>query len=567
MPVIAPSITKPAITGFYTAVVSSSAAKLDTAGLDRLIAIVGDRKGGFYDGGKTSAEVAVELKTAPNLETKLAIAKSGLDSDEKADLKALLADSTFVSKLDPVVGNFLKALVGLEALNGIDAMSTPTATTATKVTKVTADPGSPEVQAAAKLKDLIKTGKLTSYYDVMIGAVTNPALKAEAEALFNALPTVKPGMSGDDFVKAGLWTMAPRGTEEMQKSARYLPGRQVLVETTVRASLPAGWTPYGGGAGSEKIGTYDPAGKKAITYRATLVGEDPANSKNFLVKVDGSDKPVSVTKDSIYAQNQPHAVERRAIKSDTKRDVSWGYQKWAIDFSSPLAKAKLCEIALKMDEHVSKLDFTKTMTEAAGGAIGAMFGRGDVAKKMVELQKSCVETVFRSIDMKYPKGKPFTDPGRVTDNVRDAARQAIRGTGMCVQQSAVFGALLSAFSDVLGVDGQYRSGYCFRNITKAVHNVYAASPTGHGWWQLTFRPSMEMTVTDRTWNQVNLPLDRAYGFPFGDRYATSNIQGYVPKQVGSTDVDVSGKVNVASFERQFSKAGDGREGHISNTQG
>ena len=564
MPSITPSITKPAIKDFYTEVVSSPAAKLDTAGLDRLIAIVGDKKGNLLGfGGKSSADVAAELKTAPNLETKLAIAKNGLDNDEKADLKALLADTTFASKLDPVVGNFLKALVGLEALNGIDTMST----TSTAATKVTADPGSPEVQAAAKLKDLIKTGKLTSYYDVMIGATTNPALKAEAEALFNALPTVKPGMSGDDFVKAGLWTMAPRGTEEMQKSARYLPGRQVLVETTVHASLPPGWTPYSGGAANEKIGTYDPAGRKAITHRATLVGEDPANSKNFLVKVDGGDKPVSVTKESIYAQNQPHAVERNAIKSDTKRDVSWGYQKWAIDFSSPLAKAKLCEIALKMDEHVSKLDFTKTKTEAAGGAIGAMFGRGDVAKKMVDLQKSCVETVFRSIDMKYPKDKPFTDPGRVTDNDRDAAKQAIRGTGMCVQQSAVFGALLSAFSDVLGVDGQYRSGYCFRNITKPVDNVYAASPTGHGWWQLTFRPSMEMTVTDRTWNQVNLPLDRAYGFPFGDRYATSNIQGYVPKQVGSTDVDVSGKVNVASFERQFAKAGDGREGHISNTQG
>lgn len=565
MPSITPSIIKPAIKDFYTEVVSSTAAKLDTAGLDRLIAIVGDKKGNMLGfGGKTSADVASELKTAPNLETKLAIAKNGLDTDEKADLKALLADSSFAAKLDPVVGNFLKALVGLEALHGIDGMST----SSTAATKVTADPSRPEVQAAAKLKDLIKTGKLASYYDVMMGATTNPALKAEAEALFNALPTVRPGMTGEDFVKAGLWTMAPRGTEEMQKSARYLPGRQVLVETTVHASLPAGWTPYNGGAANEKIGTFDAAGKRAITHRATLVGEDPANSKNFLVKVDGNATPVSVTKENVYAQNQPHALERSAIKSETKRDIPWaGYSRWNVDFASPLAKAKLCEIALKMDEHVSKLDFTKTKTEAASGAIGAMFGRGDSAKKMVELQKSCVETVFRSIDMKYPTGKPFNDAGRVTDNERDVAKQAIRGTGMCVQQSAVFGALLSAFSDVLGVDGQYRSGYCFRNITKAVDNVYAASPTGHGWWQLTFRPSMEMTVTDRTWNQVNLPLDRAYGFPFGDRYATSNIQGYVPKQVGSTDVDVSGKVNVATFERQFAKAGDGREGHISNTQG
>ena len=47
--------------------------------------------------------------------------------------------------------------------------------------------------------------------------------------------------------------------------------------------------------------------------------------------------------------------------------------------------------------------------------------------------------------MKYPKGTPFADPGRVTDDEDDVALQAIRGTGMCVQQSAVFGALLTPF--------------------------------------------------------------------------------------------------------------------------
>jgi hypothetical protein len=184
------------------------------------------------------------------------------------------------------------------------------------------------------------------------------------------------------------------------------------------------------------------------------------------------------------------------------------------------------------------------------------------------MQKSCVETVFRSIDMKYPKGTPFSDAGRVTDNERDVAKQAIRGTGMCVQQSAVFGALLTPFMDVLGVDAQYRSGNCFRNIKGSVDNVFAPDySSGHGWWQVTYRPSMEMTVTDRTWNQVNLPLDRAYGFPYGDRYGSSDIQGYVAKPLADTDVDVSGNVSAATFERQFSRAGDGRENHISNTQG
>jgi hypothetical protein len=197
-----------------------------------------------------------------------------------------------------------------------------------------------------------------------------------------------------------------------------------------------------------------------------------------------------------------------------------------------------------------------------------LFGRGAKAKYVVDMQKSCVKSVFQAIDMKYPKGTPFADPGRVTDDEDDVALQAIRGTGMCVQQSAVFGALLTPFLDVLGVDAQYRSGNCFRHIHSAVDNVFAPHySSGHGWWQVTFRPSMEMTVTDRTWNQVNLPLDRAYGFPYGDRNPQSNIDGYIAKPVSRTDVDVSGTVSVATFERQFSRVGDGRENHISGTQG
>jgi hypothetical protein len=558
MPAI--QLHKPALRDFYTSVVQTPAGKVDQASLDRLIAIVGDKKAGFFGRDKTTADVAKELATAPDLETRFAIAKHGLDAAELADLKALLADSDFAARLDPVVANFLKALVGLEPLARVDTMSTTT-------TKVVADPKSPEVQASTKLRELVKTGQLQSYYDVMIGATANPALKAEAEALFAALPVVKPGMSGDDFVRAGLWTMAPRGIEEMQKSPRYLPGRQVLVETNVYATIPAGTTPSDS-SNNAKIGTYDAKGPKAVTYRATLVGEDPANKNNFLVKVDGNATPVSVSKQVIYKHNHPHTVASSFIKSDTTREIPWGFTRWQLDYSSPLAKAKLCEIAIKMDDAVQKLDFTKTKTEATTGAIGVLFGRGDTAKKMVEIQKSCVETVFRAIDMKYPKGVPFTDPGRVTDGERDVAKQAIRGTGMCVQQSAVFGALLTPFLDVLGVDAQYRSGNCFRNIKKPVENVFAPDyASGHGWWQVTFRPSMEMTVTDRTWNQVNLALDRAYGFPYGDRYGSSDISGYVAKPLAPTDVDVSGRITAATFERQFARVGDGRENHISGTQG
>jgi hypothetical protein len=531
-----PTINKPALRDLYLQLSQSPTATVDTAILDRIVAIVGD----------ISSDIATRLASRSlTPEQKLAIAKKGLDAGEAADLKALLADSVFAAKLDPAATNFIRAIVGLETLVKVDDARIAADLIEMRARpRVVADRTSPAVQAADKLRELIKSGKLGSYYDVMIGAVDDPTLKATAEALFSALPIVTPGMSAEDFVKAGLWSVAPRGVDEMQKSARYLPGRQVLVETTVRSKVPARSDP-GYEDARKKIGTYDPNGTRAVTYRGALVGADPTNAANFLVKVDGADQPISVTKESIFSHNQRHELGARYIISATSRDLPYSSERWRMDYAEPLAKAKLCEIALKMDEHVKRLDFTKT-------------------SKTVDLQKACVEIVFRSIDMKYTRDTPFKDPGRAPDSVANVARQAIRGTGMCVQQSTVFGGLLTPFMDILGIDGQYRSGNCFRNIRGATDNVYAPDyRTGHGWWQITFRPSMEMTVTDRTWNNVNFALDRAYGFPYGDRYANTNIIGFTPKRTTATDVNVTGEISVATVERQFSRVGDGREGHIS----
>jgi hypothetical protein len=436
------------------------------------------------------------------------------------------------------------------------------------VVKLVADKNDPAVQATAQLKELIKTNELKNWYDAVIGAVDNPALKAEAEALFAKLPVVRPGLAAEELVKMGLWTSVPKGIAEMQKSARYLPGRQVLVETTCFAKVPER-SDVTYEQQRRKIGSYDPEGVKAVTYRGVLKGEDPKDTNRFIVAVDGPDGSpidVSVTKQSIFTHNQPHQLESRYIHSDTKRDLPYNWESWQMDYAEPLARAKLCEIALKMDDFVQKLDFAHEKVESHGTTV---FGRGDVAGKMVDLQKKCVEVVFRSINMKYPRedGQDFTDPGRAGRAIRDVARQAIKGTGMCVQQSTVFGGLMTPFMDMLGVDGQYRSGNCFRNIRGATNNVYAPdNASGHGWWQVTFRPSMEMTVTDRTWDQVNLTLDRAYGFPYGDRYANMNITGFTPKATSATDVNVTGDVTVATMERQFSQAGDGRENHISISQ-
>ena len=57
-----------------------------------------------------------------------------------------------------------------------------------------------------------------------------------------------------------------------------------------------------------------------------------------------------------------------------------------VDYTSKYMKAMFCEAALKTDELVKQLDFTKMKTEVAGGAIGAVFGRGASAQTMSEVQ-------------------------------------------------------------------------------------------------------------------------------------------------------------------------------------
>ena len=554
-----PLIQKPALRDLYTHMITDQ--KVD---LDKIVSIVGDKK--IFGFTTLSSDAVAKKLAAGNLSPadKLALGKAGLDAGETADLKALLADDAFTKLLDPAGKNFLRALIGLEPLAPFGTVAATPAKV--EVPAVVVDKTLPSYEAVTKLRELVKTGQLRNMFDAMIGATENPALKAEGEALFAKLPIVKPGMAADDFVKLGLWTSAPKGVAEMEKSARYLPGRQVLCETTCYSKVPSRSDPTYE-AQRRKIGSYDAHGTLAVTYRATLVGEDPANKSNFLVKVDGSDAPVSVSKESIFRNNQPHVLAPGYVKSETNRDLPYNGTSWNMNYADPLAKAKMCEIAIKMDDFVGKLDFTKTHVATQGGP-AIIFHTGN-AEKTVDMQKKCVDVVFRSIDMKYPNhdGRPFTDPGRAPSGNRDVARQAIKGTGMCVQQSTVFGGLLTPFMEVLGVDGQYRSGNCYRNIHGATENVYAPdNESGHGWWQVTFRPSMEMTVTDRTWNQVNLALDNAYGFPYGDRYADRNIQGFIPAKTTATDVNVTGDISVETMDRQFSKVGDGRENHISLTQ-
>lgn len=528
------NINKPALRSLAQNLVKQAeqdpSAKVGEKQLDEILATVGDRW--FTSSDSLRSSFARGMST----DDKLALAKRGLDSSEKADLKALVTDPGFAAIMDPAVAAHLSTLAGVAFAGTAGTGSAPAADASAgtaapaRVSNMTFT--DVQLEAVKKFKDLHSSGKLRQYYDAATGAVDNAALKTEAMELFKNLPPMSPTSNAEAFVAAGLWASAPKGLDALEKSARYLPGRQVLVKTTVHPEV----------FDDRDFLSYKPAsegGKEAITYRATIAGEE---GDNFLIKVDGKADPLSVPKAEIYNLNQPHDTDALKTGEHTYK-VGGG-----ADYDDPFMKAKVAEAALDIADIVEDLDYTKMST---GGMIGG-FGR----KTMVELQRKAVKGIHDVIDMKYPKGD-YSDPGRSRGG--GAGRQAMKGIGVCFDQGGVMLAMLMPFAKPLGLDVQFISGGVYRNVRSRGQNPFSGG--AHGWLQVTYRPSMEMRIVDRTWQQADHPADRAYS-RWGDRYPAGHYWGMKTKPVTDTDVNMS--ISTQTFDRQFGEQGrDGRDNHMS----
>jgi len=506
---------------------SDGRSHVDRAALDKIVAIIGART------GVTSDSIASDLKRGNLMpQEKLALAQRGLSPEEKLDILTVLDSPDFVSVLDPISTNFLKAIVGREPLKTIDSIATDN-----RVNTV-GGARSPEQIAVQQLKLVMRSGKLNDYYMAAIGQKNDdPALKQKALDLFNALPSITPATGAKEMVRLGLLTAAPKNIDFMTKSPRYLPGRQILVETTVHSEV----------FDTNEFLSYEEDGVKAVTYRAKLVGE---KGDNFLVEVDGRAEPLEVSKKSVYALNQPDNIEGKSPK------IGWT----TVQYDDPFTKAKVCEAALKMSDLVARIDFKKSAANQESGGILSFFRSFMGNDKLIDIQQDCVRIVHDIIDMKYPTSSSRGLPGRVSSG--SPGRRAVHGLGVCNQQSEVMAALLAPFQDLIGVDIQMMSGGVYRNIKNRGQNPFRSG--GHTWLQLSYRPSMELRICDRTWRQPNHEADRAYS-RYGDRYPRR--AGSNRKPIVGTDINFSGKYGVDAGEREFGEAGrDGREGHMSINQ-
>lgn len=498
--------------------------RVGAAELDEIMATVGDQF--LMPTGLLRQRFAREPLTA---EAKLDITRKGITFAEQEDLRALVTDPAFVSLLEPAAATGLSALAGF-------AFASDDAASAAGLRAPNMQFTDAQLDAVQEFKRLFDAGELPRLYEAVTGAVNDPSLEAVARALFDALPTMGPASNAEAFVAAGLWASPPRGLDALEQSPRYLTGRQVLVRTTVHPELfdERDFLSYK---------SADEGGRDAVTYRASIAGED---GDAFLVRVDGRTEPLRVPKDDVFALNQPHDTEALKTGEHAYELIGGG-----TDYADPLLKAKVAEAALKIAPLVAELDFE-----------GALANRSDARrqrKHTTELQRRAVVGIHDVMDMKYPS-EDFAEPGRRRGG--GAGRQAMRGLGICFDQAGVMLAMLMPFQKSLGVDAQFLMGGVYRNVTERGQDAFRKS--GHGWLQLTYRPSMELRIVDRTWLQADQPADKAYS-RYGDRYPAGHRWGFAPQAVTSSDVDVGASTEAPP--RQFGEAGvDGRDQHMSTRQ-
>lgn len=317
----------------------------------------------------------------------------------------------------------------------------------------------PTKAAVEQFRQLWSSGKLQALY-----AERLTGSSASSASLFGALPEMSPEALSDPsiLVELGLWSAAPEGWERMKSTCRYGVDRRVLVRGKV-GTKPA----------DANFMSLTESGSDRTTSKAVLKGKKDKDT--WLVDItaaDGGTKSMEVSKAEVLRLNQRHKL----LASGKHLQLEDGLK---CDYSSPLTRAKLCEIALALSPVVKDLDFNT----ADGGQAMQL--------KAVEVIRKCLDIIT------FQKG---LDRGRSPAMCDDVAKLACHGQGHCHTVSSTMAAFLNPFCQVLGIDMKYRGGYSWGGVNMgepADDTVTVAdSPERHQWLELTLRPSLESYVCD-----------------------------------------------------------------------
>ena len=278
--------------------------------------------------------------------------------------------------------------------------------------------------------------------------------------VIRVLPGVTPEELYDDptiFVKFGIWKGLPKNLLSMWQSPRYFQGRKVLCLLPTNPELS-----------SHQFLKYCPnQNSEEFLISGFRIESINKHAKTFTIKdADSHQLEVPFTKVINFGHPQKFSYTRT---QNPKLILEDGFR---CDYSSPLIKSKVIEMAWRLREIVQKLDFKRPKTE------------------ILDLQRQAVYTIRSCLNLKsFCNGVDHARCGR-TD---DIGQLSWNGQANCRGLSSTISPYLYLFGSVLGIDVMYRAGYSFSGMSSG---EVSNQVDKHQWVQIALRPSMEEFVVD-----------------------------------------------------------------------
>jgi hypothetical protein len=278
-------------------------------------------------------------------------------------------------------------------------------------------------------KKLVEKGVLKEMYTAF--ATGNGFKRQEAARLFSALPLLTPTLLYDPMklVELGIWKEIPTAWHAANQSCRYFAGqRNILVRAPVEnlSSSPAFLTiPSGHRKKGEKSNNllYTTLWTQIINIEkeVCVVNIESTNSCGKSVKP----YRLRVKKSEIERMNQPQLFPK-SPRNDTAYIFEDGL---CIDYKSPIVRAKMCEISIRLSDLVRELDF-------------------DVCTERITLKQiEAIHIIRDCIDMNtFQKDNGTRERNRERYCGNDIGRFAVFGQGHCHTVTSVMAAFLWPFS-------------------------------------------------------------------------------------------------------------------------
>ena len=298
--------------------------------------------------------------------------------------------------------------------------------------------GNKEEISVKLFKHLTETVGSESLYQTSLADPFHSAVSA----VLNALPLLSPDRLKKNsllLVELGLWDNLPAGVQEMQNSPRYFPGRQVLVT----------------------LDGEDAEEEEEDAIKVARITEVTGESVRFEVEGERGALDGQLSHNRLAWLNQPHEFH---FQDSKKLRLEEGI---ICDYETPLVRAKLVEICLKLGPIVAQMDFKR-------------------ASECASLQKEAISKLHSCLNIiSFQSG---VDRSRVARS-RCVGELAVRGQANCSGLAGTLAAFLLPFAPTLGIDLRYRA--CLRSEAGGGEHGER-----HHCLEVTLRPTGESLVVD-----------------------------------------------------------------------